>query len=84
MVQLAQMMNANGFVTISLLTIKFVTPLSSDHTGFRRYISVLLLLLLLLEFPAFLDIEYFYLLKWDHFQSDHSQSHAKPNGSIIA
>ena len=32
---------------MSRITIKFVAPLSSDHQGFRRYRSLLLLLLLL-------------------------------------
>ena len=48
MVRLAQTANANGFGTMSQITIMFVAPLSSDHRGFRRYGSLLLLLLLLL------------------------------------
>ena len=35
------------FRTMSRITIMFVKPLSSDHRGFRRYRSLLLLLLLI-------------------------------------
>ena len=45
---LAQTTNAHGFVIMSQITIIFVAPLSSDHWGFSRYRSLLLLLLLLI------------------------------------
>ena len=38
----AQMTNANSFGTMSQITIMFVSPLSSDRWGFRRYGSLLL------------------------------------------
>ena len=38
-IRLSQATDANGFVTMSLITIMVVAPLSSDHRGFRRYRS---------------------------------------------
>ena len=47
--RLAQTTNANGFGTMSQITIVFVAPLISNHRGFRRFGSLLLLLLQPLE-----------------------------------
>ena len=40
-----QTTNANGFGIMSLITIMFVAPLSSDNWGLRRHRSVSILLL---------------------------------------
>ena len=49
------------FGTISRITIIFVAPLSSDHLGFRRYRSLLLLLLFLCHKKLYQLFSYMYV-----------------------
>ena len=48
---------------MSRITIVFVAPLSSDHRGFRRYSSLLLLLLLLSQIFQ-VKVQIFWSMLW--------------------